>query len=141
MKKYIACLIVLVVSMFLTLALPGCSDLSIKASSVASVASQASGAVAGLVDVAMAAPVDANTRAQIANYGQWAKLATDAVSGVSTALSATDALQQATGTVEAVNKIVQAAPIDSGTKDSVGGWSTWALLALKAAGTLLPLVL
>lgn len=139
--KRIPLLILFALTLALGIGFTACSDLSTKATSVASVASQASGAVQGLVGVAMAAPVDDATKDQIAVYGRWATLATDAVSGVSTALTASDAVKQATGTVQAINTIVQRAPIDSGTKEKVGGWSDWALIALKAAATILPMVI
>ena len=43
--------------------------------------------------------------------------------------------------VQAINTIVQQTPLDAGTKETVGNWSSWALLALKAAATIVPLVL
>lgn len=135
--KRLALLSVLVMG----LAMFGCTDFSSKAGNVASVASQASGAVQGLIDVALAAPLDDATKDQIAVYGRWAKLATDAAVGVSSALSATDAVEQATGTVQAINKTIQAAPIPETTKATAGGWADWALIALRAAATILPMVL
>jgi len=108
---------------------------------VQALAAQAPGAISALADVAMAAPVDAKTREQIAGYAAWAKLGAETASGVATAMSAKDGVSQAIGAAEAVNKLIQQAPVDAKTKESVGGWADWALIALKAAATIVPLVL
>ena len=108
---------------------------------ISALAAQAPGAVSALADVAMAAPVDAKTREQIAGYAAWAKLGAETASGVATAMSAKDGVSQAIGAAEAVNKLIQQAPVDQQTKASVGGWADWALLALKAAATIVPMVL
>jgi hypothetical protein len=121
------------------LGLGGCSQM--QSAQVASVAAQVSGAVAGLADVATALPVDDATKQQIAGYATWAKLGADAVSGVSTALAGPDAVSQTTGSVTAIADLVQRAPVDDATKATVGGWASWAMIAARAAATILPLVL
>jgi len=112
-----------------------------KAASVSALAAQAPGAVSALADVAMAAPVDAKTREQIAGSAAWAKLGAETASGLATAMTAKDGASQAIGAAEAVNKLIQQAPVDAKTKESVGGWADWALVALRAAATIVPLVL
>lgn len=131
----------LVLALTGALLLSACSTLPQRAAQVASVAVQAQGAVRGLVDVALAAPLDDRTRQQIGAYGQWAQLATDAVAGVSTALSSHQAVTQAAGTVQAINHLVQAAPVGDDLKHSVGGWAQWAMIAIRAAAAFVPLVL
>jgi len=146
MRK-ISTILAVVVILCASLGLPGCFsiygeyDNKASASSLSSLAAQAPGAISALSEVALATPVDAATKEQIAGYAKWAKLGADAVSGISTALSAPDAASQATGAVQAINTIVQQTPLDSGTKETVGNWSSWALLALKAAATIVPLIL
>lgn len=124
--------------LLMTMALAGACATSPR---LASVASQAPGAVAGLVDVALAAPVDDRTREQIAAYGRWANLAAEAAAGVGQAMTASEGVRQAAGTVQAVNRLVQQAPVDEAVKAKASGWADWAMLAIRAAATIAPLVL
>ncbi len=121
----------------------GCSNMSAQnKAELMGVAAQAPGVVQGLVAVAESAPVDAATKAQISNYGQWAIATTDAACGVASAMTKEDGVSQALGCVKAVNDLVQSAPFSgSSTASSVASWASWATVALEAAKIVLPVVL
>lgn len=134
MRKFILAIIVMV-----AMAVVACTPA--QKTEFSTIASQAAGAVKGLVAVAKAAPLSSEIMSQVDTYGSWAGLAVDALTGVSTAMSAPDAVTQGIGAAQAVNTLIQNALVDASVKSAAGGWSSWAVVALQAASTILPLVL
>jgi len=114
---------------------------AVAAQSPEALACQAPEVLRVLAQVAEAVPVDPDTRQTITGYTAWANVAADTLDGVSTALSREDAASQAVGVATAVGELIQKAPgVDSQTRQGVADWSAWAVLAARAALTVLPLV-
>lgn len=106
---------------------PGVADTS----RYRAVAAQLPGVVEALADVALTAPVDAQTKERIAEYATLAKVAAEALTAVDTSDPLTvDRLHEL---IRRISAVVEASSADAGTKSQVANYAAWAAVALRAA--------
>ncbi len=98
------------------------------------VVAQLPGVVEALADVAMTAPVDAETRKQLKEYVEMGK---EAAATISSAVSSdTDTLTKLVDVVRGVASIVDKSTADAGTKTQVSNYVAWAVLGVRMASIL-----
>lgn len=94
------------------------------------VAAQLPGVVEALADVALTAPVDAQTKERIAEYATLAKATASAIGAVDTSDPLTvDKLHEL---IRRIAAVVEASQADAGTKSQVANYAAWAGVALRA---------
>lgn len=95
------------------------------------VAAQLPGVVEALADVALTAPVDAQTKEQIRKYVTLAKSTAEALAAVD--VSDPLAVDKLHELVRRISAVVEASQADAGTKSQVANYAAWAAVALRAA--------
>ena len=133
-KSLSALILVLVLS--LTLGLPGCVTTGggtgqTSQEKYAAVVKQLPGVIEALADLALTAPVDEQTKAQLTEYASLAKTAAAAVAQLNT--SDADTLARLQAIVQAMSTTVQSSTMDTQTKNQVANYVAWAGMALRAA--------
>ncbi len=95
------------------------------------VAAQLPGVVEALADVALTAPVDAQTKEQIREYATLAKATAETLTALDTSDPLTvDKLHEL---IRRIAAVVEASQADAGTKSQVANYAAWAAVALRAA--------
>ncbi|NDY57412.1 hypothetical protein G3N56_11740 [Desulfovibrio sulfodismutans] len=103
---------------------------TVDASRYQAVAAQLPGVVEALADVALTAPVDAQTKERIAEYATLAKATASAIGTVDTSDPLTvDKLHEL---IRRIAAVVEASQADAGTKSQVANYAAWAGVALRA---------
>lgn len=94
------------------------------------VAAQLPGVVEALADVALTAPVDAETKQKIADYATLAKSTAEAIGTVD--VSDPLAVDKLHELIRRISAVVEASQADAGTKSQVANYAAWAGVALRA---------
>lgn len=129
----------LVLILALTLCMPGCVTTGAGTGQTsqekyAAVVKQLPGVVEALADLALTAPVDEQTKAQLSEYATLAKTAAIAIGNLD--VSKAETLELLQRLVSAISNVIQASNADSQTKTQIANYVAWANVAMRAAGIL-----